>query len=406
MNTVCWVLPDIGHYHKARMDAAARQKEWKAVVLELYDQSGFSEFKTERSDEAYATVTLFPGKDARALDRRQAATALKKGLQEIHPDVVCINGWAHLTALATLQWATDNRVPAILFSESQAVDHPRSRWKEALKSRVVRLCSAALVGGKPHVEYLKLLGMRPERIFTGYDEVDNEYFSRGAAAARDTADRTREELSLPGRYILASGQFIHKKNFTRLFEAYNEYRTLAKKTPWKLLVLGDGPLREDLELYREELGLADDVLMPGFKPYHLLPSYYGLAEAFVHASITEQWGLVVNEAMAAGLPVIVSERCGCCSDLVEDGRNGYSFDPYDTKSLASLMLKTAEGEFDLQAMGKASEDIISRWTPQTFATNLAHAVRAATEAPCSKTTLADRILLWSLTSRSPLNALM
>ena len=85
--------------------------------------------------------------------------------------------------------------------------------------------------------------------------------------------------------------------------------------------------------------------MPGFKQYDELPIYYGLAGAFIHASTTEQWGLVVNEAMAAGLPVIVSERCGCAPDLVENGRNGFTFDPYDVDALTHLMLKMALWEF-------------------------------------------------------------
>ena len=87
--------------------------------------------------------------------------------------------------------------------------------------------------------------------------------------------------------------------------------------------------------------LAGDVILAGFKQYDELPAYYGLASAFVHASTTEQWGLVVNEAMASGLPVLVSDRCGCAPDLVEDGVNGFTFDPYDVEALAGLMQRVA-----------------------------------------------------------------
>ena len=74
------------------------------------------------------------------------------------------------------------------------------------------------------------------------------------------------------------------------------------------------------ERERSALGLDNDVIFPGFIQYDELPAYYGLAKAFIHASTVEQWGLVVNEALAAGLPVLVSERCGCAPDLVREGR--------------------------------------------------------------------------------------
>ena len=152
MNTVCWVLPDIGHYHRARMDAAARHGAWKTVVLELFDRSAYAEFKAADAGQVYTTSTLFPGKDAQTLDRSQVVAAIRKGLQEIRPDVVCVSGWADSAALATLEWSNKNNIPAVLFSESQTEDHPRSRWKESLKRRLVRLCSAALVPGPPSPE--------------------------------------------------------------------------------------------------------------------------------------------------------------------------------------------------------------------------------------------------------------
>jgi len=110
-------------------------------------------------------------------------------------------------------------------------------------------------------------------------------------------------------------------------------------------------------------------------------------------------GLVVNEAMAAGLPVIVSKRCGCVSELVESGRNGFSFDPYDVAALARHMEYVASGKCDRRAMGAASREIIARWSPMTFAENLTKAVYAACAAPPSKTGLLDRGLVAALIRR-------
>jgi glycosyltransferase involved in cell wall biosynthesis len=119
----------------------------------------------------------------------------------------------------------------------------------------------------------------------------------------------------------------------------------------------------------------------------------------VHASTTEQWGLVVNEAMAAGLPVLVSNACGCTPELVADGRNGYSFDPFDQKALATLLLRLAADDCDRQAMGNASREIVKRWSPDTFAEGLVGAAADALIAPRVRPRLIDRGVLWALGRR-------
>jgi len=139
--------------------------------------------------------------------------------------------------------------------------------------------------------------------------------------------------------------------------------------------------------------------MPGFKQYDELPAWYGLAGAFVHASTTEQWGLVVNEAMASGLPVLVSERCGCAPDLVKDGVNGFIFDPYDVERLARLMYRLAHGDVDRDAMGRASQEIIADWGLERFADGLAKAVDVAVSRPTPKAPWFDCLLLQALMYR-------
>src|SRR6185369_15110785 len=92
--------------------------------------------------------------------------------------------------------------------------------------------------------------------------------------------------------------------------------------------------------------------------------------AFVLASTSETWGLVVNEAMASGLPVIVSRRCGCARDLVAEGRNGFTFDPFDVESLTRQLQRMAAPDTDRAAMSRASREIIAHWTPALWAQNL------------------------------------
>jgi glycosyltransferase involved in cell wall biosynthesis len=146
--------------------------------------------------------------------------------------------------------------------------------------------------------------------------------------------------------------------------------------------------------------LQDYVVMPGFKQYSELPIYYGLAKAFVHASTTEQWGLVVNEAMASGLPVLVSSRCGCATDLVTEDVNGFLFDPYDVHGLARRMVDICRlTDAQRSAMGRESKRIIAQWGPERFASGFRAAAEKALEVGPKSGGLIERILRGTLALR-------
>jgi glycosyltransferase involved in cell wall biosynthesis len=134
-------------------------------------------------------------------------------------------------------------------------------------------------------------------------------------------------------------------------------------------------LRHQIEQQINDLDLTKFVHLPGFLQQEELLPYFAHANCFIHASIQEQWGLVVNEAMAAGLPVIVSNRCGCFEDLVIEGVNGFGFDPEDKQALTDLMLKMSSKEIDLVAMGEASLQHIQKYSPDYFAQGLMKALK-------------------------------
>ena len=313
--------------------------------------------------------------------------------------MVAVPGWSAPYSLAALTWCADKRIPAIVMSESTQHDEPRKWWKECVKKQVVKNFSAGLVGGSAHIKYVKVLGLADDAVFTGYDVVDNDYFARGAEMAQSDYENVRNKHHLPENYFLSSNRFVEKKNLPRLIRAYSLYHQQAGPDCWKLVIIGDGGLRPDLEELISEFRLTGEVLLPGFLQYPDLPVYYGLANAYVHASTTEQWGLVVNEAMASGLPVIVSERCGCAPDLVEEGRNGYTFDPYDVKRLAELMQKISGDEIDLVKMGQASRDMISEYSPDVFAEGVLKAARKAMAQPAQTNGYLTRSLLKFMAGR-------
>src|SRR5215207_413958 len=226
LKTACWLLPDLGHYHHARIQAAAAAGPVPAYVLEIHDRPGFAEFR------------YVPGADAR-YDVVHVRDSVPASLDRLRPSVVFLNGWAERGALAGLRWCMRSGTPAVVMSESSRADSIRDDrqpdpgrpirrrwWREAVKRRLVPHFSAALVGGTPHREYIVELGMAPDRVFDGYDVVDNDYFAIAADAARADPAR-RAALGLPERYFLASARFIPKKNLPRLVRAFAAYRADA-----------------------------------------------------------------------------------------------------------------------------------------------------------------------------------
>ena len=382
----------IGPYHHARLNAAAGRLsvtgiEWSARAYDTWGAAA--------TPARYRKVSLFPAATSIHPEKSELRDALWSALEQANPDVVAVNGWNNFGSLIAANCSVRRGLPMVVMSESSRQDQPRVWWKEAVKRRIVNLYSAALVGGQYHVDYLVELGMPRERIFTGYDVVDNDYFRRCTAEIRNSKFEVRNEHGLPENYFLASARFIEKKNLARLIRAYAEYRQTSQMagTPvWDLVMLGDGPLRETLNSKLSMLNLNDHVHLPGFKPYEELPVYYALANAFVHASTTEQWGLVVNEAMASGLPVIVSERCGCVPELVQE--NGFTFDPTDEGELARRLLEMASmSDEERKRLSENSYRIVSNFTAERFGEGLEHAARMAMGVAKKSFGVMDRGLL-------------
>jgi 1,2-diacylglycerol 3-alpha-glucosyltransferase len=419
---VAVIFHHIGPYHHARLNAAADRLSVTGVE---WSAKGYDAWGVAATPARYRKVSLFPEATDHYPDKAELRRSFSSALEQTKPDVVAVNGWNNFGSVIAANCCLRRGIPMVVMSESSRQDESRTSWKEAIKRRIAGLYSAALVGGQRHVEYLAELGMPRERIFPGYDVVDNHYFrqkakevrSQGSSASANqpshkatagreaTADReVRQKYALPENYFLASARFVEKKNLAMLIQAYAEYRRssafakatadkeIAANVPWDLVVLGDGPLRESLNSQLSTLNLNEHVHLPGFKPYDELPVYYALANAFVHASTTEQWGLVVNEAIASGLPVIVSNRCGCVSELVNG--NGFTFDPTNEDELATRLLEMASlSDQERKQLGDNSYRIAANFAPERFGEGLERAASVALGVPQKRFGVMDRALL-------------
>ena len=357
-----------GPYHLARLRGAvelAALQGASIVGIEVAQSDSIYNWEAVKDTGGFERRTLFPGRNYEALSNREVRGLVVSTLDAIRPDCVAVNGWSAIEARTAIAWCSGSGARSVVMSESKVDDNPRVPWKELVKRHIIRNCEAALVGGAPHADYLRKLGFKGE-IFVGYDVVDNDYFARETTKVRTQAELLRSETRLPEHYFLACTRFIRRKNIDGLLRAYANYRRKADKEAWGLVIIGTGEEQAGYHALEQELGL-EGVVWPGFVQYDRLPLYYGLAAAFIHPAVSEPWGLVVNEAIASCLPILVSRTVGARYELLREGENGFAFDPRNVAELTKRMLElTQMAPATLMEMGKVSCRIAEDWTPIRF----------------------------------------
>ncbi len=376
------IIQRIGPYHRARLNALKHQAG-QALALEVCAMDDTYAWEHQSTAKEFDRVTLFNTEADISHDRMRSG--ITKALDDYRPDLVAVPGWADPAALLALHWALRNQVPSVLMSDSRAEDAPRKAVAEFIKKLVVRSASSGLVAGQGHRDYLVSLGMNKDRIALGYDVVDNAHFAAGGDAAR-CDDTTRSRLQLPEAYFLVLARMVPKKNLLTLVEAYARYREAKLSqgdVPCDLVLVGDGPLKDDLRAHAKEA-----VHFRPFARYDETPALLGLARGLVLPSVVEQWGLVVNEAMAAGCPVLVSTRAGA-AEIVRDGLSGFLADP-DEDSLSKGLARLHAA--DVTKMGGAAQSDISAWAPDRFARALDELSGSAKPLSALKSRLAGPFL--------------
>jgi glycosyltransferase involved in cell wall biosynthesis len=377
---VCFT--NFGPYHLTRLRALAARLGEDGSRLYAYEVAGREQrypWARRRDEEPFEWIALFPDRVLETLDASACRRAIVKALDRDRPDAVGLVGYARPESMAAARWANVHDRPAILMSESRVIDRPRVWWKELIKSRRLRRFDAALVGGPAHRDYLAKLGMPPECVALGYNAVDNDYFADEAEAWRqDPGGRD----GLPrANYFLTVCRFVPEKNLLRLVQAFARYRQQDRSgSRWDLVLCGDGPGSGEVAAAIAESGCSQAIHRPGFLQSDLLPRWYAHAAAFVLPSLSEPWGLVVNEAASSGLPLLVSNHAGCSITLVPDpeGTTGSRFDPMDldgmTRKLAWMASLPQESR---RAMGRRASEVVSDWGPDRFARGMIEALELA-----------------------------
>tara|TARA_Y100001968_G_scaffold276526_1_gene270860 strand:- start:426 stop:1583 length:1158 start_codon:yes stop_codon:yes gene_type:complete len=366
---VLFVLRRIGPYHHSRFTAAvnagidlivvetrpnSKEYPWEFNSLSRYKKISFPASFTTESD----------------LKNKELDNLFQQILNKYKPNVAVSAGWSDRSYMRLLISCYKRKIPITVVSDSRDCDKSRPRVKELIKRILIRGYHSSLVAGKESKEYLIKLGFSSSAIFQPWDVVDNVFFKEAF---------TGKEINLPPHFLCV-GRFLERKNHVTILNSYAKYQSNNGKFGLKLI--GSGPLELRIRDLIKKLPNPKSVTIEPFQQLKELSISYKKAYAFILASTQDTWGLVINEAMASGLPCIVSNSCGCATDLIKNKVSGFTFNPLDSDRLTEIMhLIENQSSSDRNAMINEAKKKLENFTPEAFAIGLQNSVNFSINKP-------------------------
>jgi glycosyltransferase involved in cell wall biosynthesis len=298
---------------------------------------------------------------------RLLPTGLLPAIRRWRPDVTVCGNLTELLSLLPLRLA--GRLPIVLVvADTKVTVSQYPQWHQYLRGKVYRHADTFVPYGNSAIAYLRSLDIPEDRMFHGMWSVDARLYER-------TSRDLRQDGTARHRWITV-GQLVPRKGYNELLDAWaaQDPQFRERNSLW---IVGEGPERANLEARVARLGLRPSVSLLGHKSADELAALYEQSDAFVLPTLMDHWGLVVNEAMASGLPVLCSRYAGCHMDLVQPG-SGALFDPLDRAGFAATLNAFWGTRDRWQEMGATSRRIVSRYSLHATADALADAARAAT----------------------------
>jgi glycosyltransferase involved in cell wall biosynthesis len=290
-----------------------------------------------------------------------------------NPDAILVYGWKFKSHLKVIRYFR-NKIPVWFRGDSTLLDDKRNIkniFKNIWLKWIYRHIDLAYYTGANNERYFLNYGLKSNQLKEAHHAVENERFQNTDRRYSAKALRRRDELNIaPGSVVfLYAGKLSPKKGVYILLNAFKE---LANEQA-HLLIVGNGPLENKLKTSYDSL---NNVTFIDFQNQSVMPVVYQMCDVFVLPSFGpgESWGLAVNEAMASGKPVIVSDRCGCAIDLVDNGVNGYLFKAGNSDELSSKMKSMIENKNQIASFGKESLSKIIKFSFQEFVSAIENSI--------------------------------
>lgn len=365
-------------YHVARIKYLQHQcekKGWRVTAIEVASQDatyGFDESRELVHEKE--KVCCFPGTSYHDHLAHKINRKVFEELAIAKPEIVFAPATPFPEGMAAIHYRMQAGCKVIMMDDAWEVSDRKQGLTRIIKTYIHKNIDGVFVPFPSHLQYFERMGFPKERIFFGVDVVDNNAFITGATRAKVNSIKLRAALKLPEKYFLFVGRFLMRKGLDTLISAFRQYRQQHHDLPWDLVLVGDGPFYDNIQIMAKGI---EGIKFVGQQQGEILQSYYGLANALIVPSEIDPWGLVVNEGMASGLPVIVSSGCGA-SALIDEGKNGWCFDPGNTNLLVQQMRQlTSMSESDQKEMGARSMETINDLSLDRFVDSVFEAVKVS-----------------------------
>jgi glycosyltransferase involved in cell wall biosynthesis len=362
MIPTAFVWNNFGPYHADRLE---RLGSWFAgekliVGIEIAGSVGMYSWASPPSATGTKHVTLFPNRVFERVPRVRIfssllSTLLRVGARDVF---LCHYERVEIFAVAMCLRALGRRV--YLMIDSKFDDKIRTLRRELIKSVFFLPYNGGLVSGRRSANYLKFFGFKASRIFAGYDTVSIERLRQLATTAMAAGP-----ITFQTRHFVIVARLVPNKNVGMAIRAYARYCSQAGEVTRELHIYGVGPLEDDLRKLANELNLAG-VKFFGFVQNPSLAPALSAALALILPSSAEQWGLVINEALALGIPILCSDNVGARDTLVRVGVNGYVFEPDNEQGLGHLMLRLSTDRLEWQRLSAGATVIAPQGDVDSF----------------------------------------
>ncbi len=293
-------------------------------------------------------------------------------------DAIWLHGYNYAAYVVAFLAAKSCGIPVFMRSETH-LGLQRTGWRQHVRDGLLRFAYRFVDGflaiGSANRIYYRALGVPEKEIFDVPYTVDNARFIAAARLSERECIEVRRKYSLRPYLpiVLYASKLMPRKHPDDLIEAIAKLRD--EGMPVTLFMVGTGDMEPALRARVDKLGLHD-VVFGGFVNQAELPQVYAASDAFVLPSKNEPWGLAVNEAMCAGIPVIVADEVGCVPDLVKDGVNGAHMRAGDVGSLVAALKCVLADQEQCRRMGRKSLESLQRWSYEQCRQGLLSAISA------------------------------
>lgn len=291
---------------------------------------------------------------------------LVKVVRRSKPDVMVTDGFFQWTTAALWLRATKGIPHVMLFERTTHTARNAQWYRKAYRKLVMRWIDAMCCNGQLCGEYTRNLGFPQDRITYGHMVADVEGMKQAVSDISEIeTTKLKDKYGLKGIVFLYVGGLVPRKGIAELLKAWKEFASQRQSQAMTLLLVGHGQQREELEQYCESNRL-NNVRFAGAIDYDKVAPFYKSADVFIIPTLSDNWSLVVPEAMACGLPILCSKYNGCWPELVTPD-NGWVFDPHDVADTVASLEKCVQTRDALPEMGRRSLEIVGNYTGRTAA---------------------------------------